>query len=179
MRWRMPTSTCRYVGRGWEGPPLRPAGAVFWHACWRAWVWTLRIWLPEAPPRCATIDVVHFCTDPLRCIDVRCIDVQWLATGAIECVEGGGHHRPNRHAELSRMIFRCAGPGPWIAVGRVLPSSLGSRWQIDDGRLHVMTPPGLVAIRSPSCWFSGSPSSLVPLLTPHLLCPQCSGPWSG
>lgn len=34
---------------------------------------------------------------------------QWLATGAIECVEGGGHHRPNRHAELSRMIFRCAG----------------------------------------------------------------------
>lgn len=23
--------------------------------------------------------------------------LQWIATGAIQCVEGGGHHRPNRH----------------------------------------------------------------------------------
>lgn len=26
--------------------------------------------------------------------------------GAIRCVEGGGHYRPNKHAELSREIFR-------------------------------------------------------------------------
>lgn len=32
--------------------------------------------------------------------------VQWINAGAIECVEDGGHHRPNRHAELSRAIFR-------------------------------------------------------------------------
>ena len=25
--------------------------------------------------------------------------LQWIATGAIQCVEGGGHHRPNRHGE--------------------------------------------------------------------------------
>lgn len=31
---------------------------------------------------------------------------QWINTGAIECVEGGGHFRPNKHAELSREIFR-------------------------------------------------------------------------
>jgi phosphoglucan, water dikinase len=31
---------------------------------------------------------------------------QWISTGAIECVEGGGHFRPNRHAEVSRDVFR-------------------------------------------------------------------------
>jgi hypothetical protein len=40
------------------------------------------------------------------------IYMQWLATGAIPCVEGGGHHRPNRHAELARTMFR------WGAGGR-------------------------------------------------------------
>ena len=39
------------------------------------------------------------------------IYMQWLATGAVECVEGGGHHRPNRHAELARSMFRCVGRG--------------------------------------------------------------------
>lgn len=32
--------------------------------------------------------------------------LQWISTGAIPCVEGGGHFRPNRHAELSKIIFR-------------------------------------------------------------------------
>jgi hypothetical protein len=31
---------------------------------------------------------------------------QFISTGAIECVEGGGHYRPNKHAELARDIFR-------------------------------------------------------------------------
>mmetsp|Transcript_26383 Transcript_26383/g.66311 ORF Transcript_26383/g.66311 Transcript_26383/m.66311 type:complete len:950 (-) Transcript_26383:1236-4085(-) len=30
----------------------------------------------------------------------------WINTGAIECVEGGGHYRPNHHAELSMVMFR-------------------------------------------------------------------------
>lgn len=34
------------------------------------------------------------------------LPLQWMATGAIPCVEGGGHHRPNRHAELARTMFR-------------------------------------------------------------------------
>lgn len=29
-----------------------------------------------------------------------------INTGAISCVESGGHHRPNKHAEISRKIFR-------------------------------------------------------------------------
>ena len=29
-----------------------------------------------------------------------------ISTGAIPCVEGGGHFRPNRHAELARDMFR-------------------------------------------------------------------------
>jgi len=32
--------------------------------------------------------------------------LQFISTGAIECVEGGGHFRPNRHAELARDIFK-------------------------------------------------------------------------
>lgn len=32
--------------------------------------------------------------------------MQWINTGQIPCFEGGGHHRPNKHAEISRLIFR-------------------------------------------------------------------------
>ncbi len=32
--------------------------------------------------------------------------LQWVTTGAIACVEGGGHYRPNHHARLSQHIFR-------------------------------------------------------------------------
>ena len=32
--------------------------------------------------------------------------MQWINTGQIPCFEDGGHHRPNRHAEISRHIFR-------------------------------------------------------------------------
>lgn len=34
--------------------------------------------------------------------------LQWVSTGAIACVEGGGHYRPNHHAKLGQQIFRCA-----------------------------------------------------------------------
>ncbi|KAF6253313.1 pyruvate phosphate dikinase [Scenedesmus sp. NREL 46B-D3] len=32
--------------------------------------------------------------------------LQWVTTGAIPCVEGGGHYRPNHHARLAQHIFR-------------------------------------------------------------------------
>lgn len=31
----------------------------------------------------------------------------WVNTGAIECTETGGHHRPNHHAGLALQMFRC------------------------------------------------------------------------
>lgn len=34
------------------------------------------------------------------------IYLKWINTGQIPCFEDGGHHRPNRHAEISRQIFR-------------------------------------------------------------------------
>ncbi|KAK9806719.1 hypothetical protein WJX72_000486 [[Myrmecia] bisecta] len=34
------------------------------------------------------------------------IYLQLISTGAIACVEGGGHYRPNKHAELARDMFR-------------------------------------------------------------------------
>lgn len=36
----------------------------------------------------------------------RLHSVQWINSGAIECKEGGGHYRPNKHAELAREIFK-------------------------------------------------------------------------
>lgn len=32
--------------------------------------------------------------------------LQWVSTGAIPCVEGGGHYRPNHHANLAQLMFR-------------------------------------------------------------------------
>ncbi|KAF9610089.1 hypothetical protein IFM89_019929 [Coptis chinensis] len=32
--------------------------------------------------------------------------LQWINIGQIPCFKDGGHHRPNRHAEISRLIFR-------------------------------------------------------------------------
>lgn len=31
---------------------------------------------------------------------------QWINSGQIQCLEDGGHHRPNKHAEISRLIFK-------------------------------------------------------------------------
>lgn len=38
--------------------------------------------------------------------------MQWITTGSIPCVESGGHHRPNKHAELSKLMFRSL---EWVA----------------------------------------------------------------
>jgi len=32
--------------------------------------------------------------------------LSWVNSGAIPCVEGGGHHRPNHHARTAQQIFR-------------------------------------------------------------------------
>ena len=48
--------------------------------------------------------------------------LQWIATGAIQCVEGGGHHRPNRHGE------HCP----------TLASYIAGKWSIPlEGSAHV------------------------------------------
>lgn len=39
----------------------------------------------------------------------------WISTGALQCVESGGHHRPNHHAQLSRLTFRSL---EWIGAER-------------------------------------------------------------
>ncbi|KAL4433837.1 hypothetical protein ABPG75_000278 [Micractinium tetrahymenae] len=81
------------------------------------------------------VDSAHMMRPDLDALAHAYIYMQWLATGAIECVEGGGHHRPNRHAELARMIFRSLewvigeqGPqSPIVAlIGRRLQSRLPS-----------------------------------------------------
>ncbi|KAJ7532987.1 hypothetical protein O6H91_13G028200 [Diphasiastrum complanatum] len=57
-----------------------------------------------------------FC-DLLSCSAVltECFQVQWINTGQIPCNEDGGHHRPNKHAEISRLIFREL---EWISSGK-------------------------------------------------------------
>lgn len=44
--------------------------------------------------------------DWLEALIFSAIYLKWINTGQIPCFEGGGHHRPNRHAEISRLIFR-------------------------------------------------------------------------
>ncbi|VVB15179.1 unnamed protein product [Arabis nemorensis] len=42
----------------------------------------------------------------LQALIYSAIYLKWINTGQIPCFEDGGHHRPNRHAEISRLIFR-------------------------------------------------------------------------
>ncbi|MED6171495.1 Phosphoglucan, water dikinase, chloroplastic [Stylosanthes scabra] len=44
--------------------------------------------------------------DSLDALIYSAIYLKWINTGQIPCFEDGGHHRPNRHAEISRLIFR-------------------------------------------------------------------------
>ncbi|XP_050141844.1 phosphoglucan, water dikinase, chloroplastic [Malus sylvestris] len=44
--------------------------------------------------------------DRLDALINSAIYLKWINTGQIPCFEDGGHHRPNRHAEISRVIFR-------------------------------------------------------------------------
>ncbi|CAI9117453.1 OLC1v1018851C1 [Oldenlandia corymbosa var. corymbosa] len=44
--------------------------------------------------------------DRLEALAYSAIYLKWINTGQIPCFEDGGHHRPNRHAEISRLIFR-------------------------------------------------------------------------
>ncbi|KAI5402197.1 phosphoglucan, water dikinase, chloroplastic [Lathyrus oleraceus] len=44
--------------------------------------------------------------DRLEALLYTSIYLKWINTGQIPCFEDGGHHRPNRHAEISRLIFR-------------------------------------------------------------------------
>ncbi|KAF0889128.1 hypothetical protein E2562_022141 [Oryza meyeriana var. granulata] len=42
----------------------------------------------------------------LEALIYSAIYLKWIYTGQIACFEDGGHHRPNKHAEISRQIFR-------------------------------------------------------------------------
>ncbi|KAL8459573.1 hypothetical protein ACS0TY_036901 [Phlomoides rotata] len=42
----------------------------------------------------------------LEALTCSAIYLKWINTGQIPCFEGGGHNRPNKHAEISRLIFR-------------------------------------------------------------------------
>ncbi|WVZ92117.1 hypothetical protein U9M48_038206, partial [Paspalum notatum var. saurae] len=42
----------------------------------------------------------------LDALTYAAIYLKWIYTGQIPCFEDGGHHRPNKHAEISRQIFR-------------------------------------------------------------------------
>lgn len=42
----------------------------------------------------------------LEALICSAIYLKWIYTGQISCFEDGGHYRPNKHAEISRQIFR-------------------------------------------------------------------------
>ncbi|XP_020571992.1 phosphoglucan, water dikinase, chloroplastic-like [Phalaenopsis equestris] len=64
------------------------------------------------PSICAWLEVVHTLLtrnlefeDRLEALVYSAVYLKWINTGQIPCFEDGGHHRPNRHAEISRRIF--------------------------------------------------------------------------
>jgi len=69
----------------------------------------------------------------LDALAVAYVYLQWIGTGAIQCAEGGGHYRPNRHAELSRIIF--------TSLERVIgdPAAAGTRALLAR-RMHPKLP---------------------------------------
>ena len=42
----------------------------------------------------------------LEALTFSFIYLTWVANGSIECVDSGGHRRPNHHAKLSQIMFR-------------------------------------------------------------------------
>ncbi|KAL9144745.1 hypothetical protein ABFS82_14G316100 [Erythranthe guttata] len=42
----------------------------------------------------------------LEALTYSAVYLKWINTGQIPCSEDGAHHRPNKHAEISRLIFR-------------------------------------------------------------------------
>ncbi|XP_043707593.1 phosphoglucan, water dikinase, chloroplastic-like [Telopea speciosissima] len=44
--------------------------------------------------------------DRLEALIYSAIYLKWINTGQIPCFEDGSHYRPNKHAEISRLIFR-------------------------------------------------------------------------
>lgn len=52
------------------------------------------------------VDRPHMMRPQLDALACSYIYLTWVATGALECAEGGGHRRPCAHADLSKMIFR-------------------------------------------------------------------------
>ncbi|KAL4419085.1 hypothetical protein ABPG77_010024, partial [Micractinium sp. CCAP 211/92] len=95
---------------GLQGPALHLVGGDKDAANWLAKLAVVKSLL---------VDSANMMRPDLDALAHAYIYMQWLATGAIECVEGGGHHRPNRHAELSRMIFRSL---EWV-IGEQGPQS--------------------------------------------------------
>ncbi|GJP30882.1 hypothetical protein CLOM_g7209 [Closterium sp. NIES-68] len=62
------------------------------------------------------------------------IYLQWINTGQIPCVEDGGHRRPNRHAEISRRIFR------WLEKEGTRGSALSSEEIVVMRKIHPRLP---------------------------------------
>lgn len=103
--------------------------------------------------------------------------LQWVSTGAIACVEGGGHYRPNHHARLAQDIFRCAraqrgaaGCRLAAALAHAIASSalhLHRLLAVLRGTLRCMC----TQVHSPrgihTCTHPASPALLLPLCMTH------------
>ncbi|CAI5496742.1 unnamed protein product [Closterium sp. Naga37s-1] len=99
---------------------------------------------PCLPPRLLSppFFVVHI-TDPASPFRAHrsgstwgrsCAWSTWINTGQIACVEDGGHRRPNRHAEISRRIFR------WLEKEGTRGSALTSEEKVVMRKIHPRLP---------------------------------------
>lgn len=78
------------------------------------------------------VDAAHDMRPDLGALSHAYVYLTWVATGALPCVEQGGHRRPNHHANLGQTTFRTL---EWVIGDR--PGSIDA---IIARRLHTRLP---------------------------------------
>lgn len=61
------------------------------------------------------VDDAPMCRPDHEALAHTFVYLSWVATGALPCVDAGGHRRPNHHADLSKVTFRTL---EWVVAER-------------------------------------------------------------
>ncbi|KAJ4887966.1 hypothetical protein Rs2_27714 [Raphanus sativus] len=91
----------REVGRSWDATGLEGPGLKMVEGDRNSRNW----WRKLEMVREVIVGSVER-EERLKALIFSAVYLKWINTGQIPCFEDGGHHRPNHHAEISRLIFR-------------------------------------------------------------------------
>jgi len=85
------------------------------------------------------VDAPHMMRPSLEELAAAYVYATWVNTGAIECTETGGHHRPNHHSGLALQMFRSL---EWVIgdAGVGAATSGGEARVVAARRMHTRLP---------------------------------------